>query len=102
MYVYACMYACMIEENRTHDQHTTSTLTEHTTTEKGRTQAKRENLFIYVCLRTMKKSIKKVKKNLEIRKNRRIFVAVIKIGQHYEKENYQANKEGRIFQASAD
>ena len=26
----------------------------------------------------MKKSIKKVKKNLEIRKNRRIFVAVIK------------------------
>ena len=49
--VYARMYACMIEENRTHDhdQHTNGhTPTEHTTTGKGRTQATRENMHINV------------------------------------------------------
>ena len=61
--VYVC--ACMTEENRTHDQdrHTAGT---QDTSGKGRTQAKRENLNIYVCLQAMKKSIKKVKKNLEL------------------------------------
>ena len=51
--VYACMYVEI--------EHTTKTgtPTEHTTTEKGRTQAKRKNLFIYVCLQAMKKKYKK-------------------------------------------
>ena len=61
--------ACMIEENRTHDRHTTGTQDtrgrEETTGKRG-TQAKRKNPHIYVRLQTMKKSIKKVKKNLEI------------------------------------
>ena len=30
------------------------------------------------------------------------FAAVIKIKQHYERDNYQANQAGRIFQASTD
>ena len=29
MYVYACMYVCMIEENRTHDRHTSRTPPEY-------------------------------------------------------------------------
>ena len=48
------------------------------------------------------KKYKKIKKNLEIWKNRRIFVAVIKIRQHYESNDNQANQAGRIFQASTD
>ena len=50
--VYARMYACMIEENRTHDhdQHTTGTgPPEHTTAGKGRTQAKRKKP-VYICM----------------------------------------------------
>ena len=39
----------------------------------------------------MKKSTKKVKKNLEIRKSRRIFVAVIK-----KKSNMKTTKESKI------
>ena len=60
--IYARVSDCGQIIIRTHDQdrHTTGTgPPEHTTTGKGRTQEKRKNLNIYVCLQAMKKSQKK-------------------------------------------
>ena len=65
--VYARVYACMIEENRTPP--------EHDDRKKGGTL---ENLFIYVCLQAMKKKHKKKLKKFANMKNRRIFVVEIK------------------------
>ena len=82
MYVYACMYACMIEGNRTHDQHTAGTQDTRQRSAHDRNTRPPEKggkACIYMSdYRQRKKKLKKVKKKLEIRKNRRIFVAVIK------------------------
>ena len=78
----------MIEENRTHDQdqdrHTTGTRQP----EKGVKQNK--FLRLWGDLHTINK--KKFKKNLEIRKSRRIFVAVIKQQTHRKGKRKQQHK----------
>ena len=63
--MYARAYDCQDSTSGTSGTHTNGTHDHR----KGRTQAKRKNLFIYVCLQALKKSIKKVKKNLVIKKN---------------------------------
>ena len=81
-----CMRMRMIEGNRTHDhdQHTNGT---HDNRKREEHQQAGKSEYICMIAGNEKKN-KKVKKNLEIRKSRRIFVAVIKIKQHYERDNY--------------
>ena len=73
MYVYACMYVCMIEEI----EHTTGTPPEHLRNTSGTqdTSGKERNtgkagkpVYIGIIADNEKKVQKKVKKNLEIRK----------------------------------
>ena len=84
MRMYARAYECGQIAIRTHDKdrHTTSTPTEHTTgthDHRKREDSGKAVKPVYICMIAgNEKKYKKVKKNLEIWKNRRIFVAVIK------------------------
>ena len=67
MYVYACMYVCMIEENRTHDRHTFRTPPEYlrnTGHQRKREEHQQAEKPEYICViadneKKYKKSLKK-------------------------------------------
>ena len=87
--VYARAYDCGQIVIRTQDQHTTSTPTEHTTTGKGRNTGNKGKPEYICMIAANEKSIKKVKKNLQLRKK----VVSLHRNQTTNKFNYKITKQ---------